>query len=307
MFLMSHRSPKSHPASRRGFTLVEMLVVIGIIAVLAALLLPAVMYAVNAARRAAIVLEVNQLNDAIEAYKKDKGDYPPNFRDPQAFIRHVRRCYPKIAQSEIDYFFTYNSATGVYTPTIYVMDEGECLVFWLSKLRNDPRYPFGATGGANSPYKKYYEFDAQRLVSADSGTVDLNQSYRAKYSRDTFYVYIDSRSYDELVDFTTAGALPAFAEDSSVPENCVRPYWSENLNPANTSTTAANSVKFLPMNPTTFQILCAGLDGHFGYHDSSDPKPDTDVKFFPGGTNYQDEDNDNITNFSGGRLADKIP
>src|SRR5438045_4468621 len=93
---------------RPGFTLTEMLVVIGIIAILAALLLPAVNRAIYTARNTAIAVEVNQLATAIEAYKQDKGDYPPNFRgtiaypnDASIFIRHVRKCYPKIDPTEL--------------------------------------------------------------------------------------------------------------------------------------------------------------------------------------------------------------
>ncbi len=291
---MSRRYPHS-----RGFTLVEMLVVIGIVAVLAALLLPAVMMALNHARRAAIVIELGQLNDAIEAYKKDKGDYPPNFRDVDAFVRHVRRCYPKIAPTELAYFVQTNQSTGQlqFVPR-RALDEGECLVFFLGGIRDDPRYPFGRTGGASAPLKKYYEFDETRLVDDNNNGF---ASMRAKNSKETFYVYIDSRSYLECAQFASDpnGADYAYAENKMVPENCVRPYWSENV--ANNSATDLR-LKFKPVNPTTFQIICAGQDGDFGWNTA-----DAQVKFYPSAGNYRDEDKDNITNFSGGRLEDKIP
>src|SRR6478736_3831985 len=91
-------------SASRGFTLVEMLVVIAIIAILAALLLPAVMIAIRTARNAAIGLEVKQLDTAVEAYRLEKGDYPPNFRDPNIVRRHITKCYPRIDQTYFTYF-----------------------------------------------------------------------------------------------------------------------------------------------------------------------------------------------------------
>jgi type II secretion system protein G len=291
---MSRSGPQN-----RGFTLVEMLVVIGIVAVLAALLLPAVMMALNHARRAAIVIEIGQLNDAVETYKDKMGDYPPNFRDYEAFIRHVRRCYPKIDQTHLNTVIqnvwgtNYSVASPPPANTPTTVDEGESLVFWLSKTRDDPRFPFTASGSA--PYRKFYEFDETRLVdaTADGGDNDGNPSFRAKNSKETFYIYIDSRSYDELSQST---ATYAFAEDTSVG---VQPYWSDTVI---NSAAATRRLQYKPMNATTFQIICAGQDGEFGH-----PSLDGDVMVYPAGEGYTDEAKDNITNFSGGRLEDKIP
>jgi len=61
---------------RRAFTLVEMLVVIGIIAVLAALLLPAINMAREAARKAQCSNNLRQLALAIDQFDGAKGYYP---------------------------------------------------------------------------------------------------------------------------------------------------------------------------------------------------------------------------------------
>src|SRR5271157_6224463 len=62
----------------RGFTLVELLVVILILAILIALLLPALNGALRTAKNAAVGGEINQLAQALAAFKSKYGDYPPS-------------------------------------------------------------------------------------------------------------------------------------------------------------------------------------------------------------------------------------
>ena len=62
----------------RGFTLVELMAVILILAVLIALLLPALNGALKTARNAAVGGEIDQLAQALASFKAQYGDYPPS-------------------------------------------------------------------------------------------------------------------------------------------------------------------------------------------------------------------------------------
>jgi prepilin-type N-terminal cleavage/methylation domain-containing protein len=294
----------------RGFTLVEMLVVLAIIGVLVALLLPAVMMAMNAARRAAIATDIRMLSDAVESYKNKMGDYPPNFRQYDVVMRHVRKCYPDATPQHRDLFIkaVWGPAFSEASPplpaaaVVPMIDEGEALVFWLHLIDADKREPFkaaiaAATAGnpllaATSPVR-YGTIDEQKLF--DGGDADTLPSFRAVNAGETCYVYVDSRSYNYFYQpaLFTDPLYAAHAEDPTL--GYTRPYWSE-IRSTTGATSSPLAAHYKPMAPTTFQIICAGQDGEFGL----DPAT-LDAKFFPQGGNYSPADRDNMTSFSEGR------
>jgi prepilin-type N-terminal cleavage/methylation domain-containing protein len=61
---------------RRGFTLIEMLVVIGILALLMGILLPMVIRAVRSGDRAKASAQIQSIAAALESYHQSFGDYP---------------------------------------------------------------------------------------------------------------------------------------------------------------------------------------------------------------------------------------
>lgn len=83
---MTRRQATSTARPRRAFTLVELLTVIAIIGILTALLLPAVQWAREAARRTACSDHLRQMGLASLQYENDQRALPPGQRYPQGLM-----------------------------------------------------------------------------------------------------------------------------------------------------------------------------------------------------------------------------
>ena len=277
----------SRGSARRAFTLVEMLVVLGIIGVLVALLLPAVMYVMTTARNSTIAMEIKNLDMALNTYKQQRGEFPPCFgdynsggtlvygtsaRNSSVVERHLQRCYPK---------FTNTGAKDTFYTMAMNIDQSEALVFWLAMTGTNPANPFEIMATRNG----YYDFKQRQLIANNDtdSSMPLIQVpiYVSPYTREQPYIYVENRNYVQHIQSNcyARGLLP----DGNFAQTC--PYGSGPM---------------APMNPTTFQILSAGQDGDWG--DLTTPAGGKyPVKQFPSGTNYFPGDRDNITNFSDGK------
>jgi prepilin-type N-terminal cleavage/methylation domain-containing protein len=95
--------------SQPGFTLIELLVTIGIIALLAALLLPVLSRAKEAARRNQCASNLRQVNLAIRLYADDWNDSLPILPMPNPYPNGVGAYYKQLVKG-------YLSLTGAASP-----------------------------------------------------------------------------------------------------------------------------------------------------------------------------------------------
>ena len=217
--------PVNARRSRPGFTLVELLVVVVIIAVLASFLVPAVWNAITSAEEGKIKVEVALLASAVEAYKAEYGAYPPDFNDKTLALAHINRIFPR----QTDY------ASAAALPSL---SEPEALVFWLRGFSPDPQRPFFGDGDRTP----LFDFDRLQL-SAELHSTAPYPKYWPQSGQETPYAYF-SKTYVGK-SYSVSGAQTGTA----------RPYLLDGGVATNESTYAAAG---------KFQIISAGQDGHYG-------------------------------------------
>jgi len=163
-------------APRRGFTLVELLVVIIIMSMLAALAVTAVGRAFSNAREAAIKSEIDMLHMAIMNYKNEYGSFPPCY-DPSPGTtgnpvqKHLARLFPRSTPSnQIGWLSS-------LTPQ-------NAITVWLSGYTSDPTSPLLPL----NTRKKLYDFDMSRVNQTTGAYTPANKPLSP-------YIYINSAFY----------------------------------------------------------------------------------------------------------------
>lgn len=270
-----------------GFTLVELLVVIVIIGMLAALTVGGVMVARRSVKQAAINFEIQSMSGTLDAYKNKYGEYPPDFTDMDAVNSHLRKRFPDYRGGAAGMIADVQANYGI------TLTPASALPFWLGGLPRNPAGPYVAEGfnadgahpfavGGTRDTEIHYEFDENRAV-VDPATGEL--TYMANSPSPAPFVYFRSKVVDRAT--STRGYMPwdpaagggagaplqAYVSSSSgtaVPYQSDSGSWYEN---------------------ESFQIISAGMDGEFG-----EGTPDIPRLVKPG-TGLTEGDRDNITNF----------
>ena len=161
--------------ARKGFTLVELLVVISIIAMLLALLVPTVRSAISSAKRARIKTEVDLMHSSLMMYKNEYGSFPPCFGATASGtdrpVKHLRRLFPRCTNPSPQF----NGIT---------VSPGNSLLFWLSGYTGDPESPLLPPVNRRTAF----DFDQVRSNATTGAYVDTSGLMMP-------YLYFDSASY----------------------------------------------------------------------------------------------------------------
>lgn len=278
---------------RRGFTLVELLVVIAIIGILAALLIPAVFFAISTANKSRLTVEIANIQKALESYKMQHGEYPPDYtHNPLATASRFDQINQQLAQHMARNFRNRNSAidaplkTDLTTNAVIPwpagaqfatavqnelpnIDPAEALVLALKGFSKDPSLPLSGAGDR----QPLYEFVPTRLSDRDND--GFLEYYPPGDSQQTPYTYFRARSASEADAYEV---VRLFVEDSRANAPSYQlsvmdaagvsamplPYLADRNVPDATNAQFADGTSPAYAEPKKFQLLSAGLDGVYG-------------------------------------------
>jgi prepilin-type N-terminal cleavage/methylation domain-containing protein len=294
---------------RRGFTLVEVLVVVAIIGLLVALLLPAINSVRRSAKRTVITTEMKQLVAAIENFKSTigAGRYPPDGTNPSDTLQFLQGAFPRCpATNYPTQLTTAYSASSVFNPAT-------ALVFWLGGAQDSTGAFIGFSANQQNPFDAPVGGQVQISASRLQPSFDFQ-----KATGNTRFVQINTSPLSAAsgnLGGTSSGTTVTWnLYQYSPPNNQVGSapylYYKAVAGAYYVSTPVQNTMPYSDssaspptsfINPKTYQLLCPGLDGKFGIYTTANiggcPQ-------YPAGTNYDQVNGlDDMTNFTSGAIV----
>ena len=151
---------RPHPPHRRAFTLVELLVVIGIIALLVAILLPALNRAKKQANTLVCASDIRQILQAFRLYAMDNRDHLPQAPwigvRPTAQFSNCAFTFDSDAVANYSYgaLLKYIGGTPQVREKIMLCPDDECISPFDRSIRRNFSYSFNYLIDLNGPQPK---------------------------------------------------------------------------------------------------------------------------------------------------------
>ncbi len=315
---------------RHGFTLIEIMVVIVILAILIGLLMPALSGARTRVRQAQVRAEISQLENGIGNFKNRFGIEPPSrimlWENPAAW-NTARTAGGQIQNDAIESLAILRQLWPSFDPTIahdfdgnnstndgpFLLIAGECMVFFLGGMPNgsmsggvkqfspsgfskNPANPFATGGTREGPF---FEFKSDRFTDlATQGFPEYKDPFPGQTAPYLYFSSYDGSGYREPM----IGVVPEYGNTLGA--------WL--------AYRQGSTVGAAPFKPKSYQIISPGQDHQYGpggpyVAGASDPLPAWSSSSFSNwNTNAnaqsfsrsdRDVERDNITNFSNGLLV----
>jgi len=313
--LARQQSTQTTKPARSGFTLIEVLIVIVIIGILAALILPAVNHARMRAQIARVQSELESIKASITDFKVRFKNDPPSsvtlYEAPAGWASDaLSRRTIKTLWPQFDFSISRKINTDSDMTDTFELEGSECLVFFLG----------GMIDGTSGAFRGFSKNPANPLA-IDNGTRDgpffeflggVNPTTKAPTGRiidsdgDKLPEYVDALASQTqpIVYLSSNGGLGYRALD----DDSIDPYYRD-------------GARRTPFNADSFQLISPGFDFDYGTggtletEDSNgngtlDAAEDTNGNGILDKTRSQiltggrAAEQDNITNFHSGQLGD---